>query len=68
VDASLDGANVERFANLVCDSSERSQFLLITHNPTTIEAAPNWYGVTMREPGISSVISYRVPAQAAVSP
>ena len=67
VDASLDGANVERFANLVCDSSERSQFLLITHNPTTIEAAPNWYGVTMREPGISSVISYRVPAQAAVS-
>lgn len=61
VDAPLDGANVEKFVRLVREFSERSQFLVITHNPVTMEAAPTWYGVTMREPGVSSIISYRVP-------
>ncbi|CEK13151.1 condensin subunit Smc [Chthonomonas calidirosea] len=61
VDAPLDGANVEKFVQLVREFSERSQFLVITHNPVTMEAAPIWYGVTMREPGVSSIISYRVP-------
>lgn len=65
VDAPLDGANVEKFTHLVRDFSARSQFLLITHNPTTMEAAPTWYGITMREPGVSSVLSYRVPEQTA---
>jgi chromosome segregation protein len=63
VDAPLDGANVEKFTHLVKEFSERSQFLLITHNPTTMEGAPTWYGVTMREPGISSILSYRVPQE-----
>lgn len=63
VDAPLDGANVEKYTLLVKEFAERSQFLLITHNPTTMEAAPTWYGVTMREPGISSVLSYRVPQE-----
>ncbi len=67
VDAPLDGANVEKFTHLIRDFSERSQFLLITHNPTTMEAAPNWYGITMREPGISSVLSYRVPQESTVA-
>lgn len=67
VDAPLDGANVEKFTRLVAEFSQRSQFLLITHNPTTMEAAPTWYGVTMREPGISSILSYRVPQQATVT-
>ncbi|HLJ55458.1 MAG TPA: chromosome segregation protein SMC, partial [Chthonomonadaceae bacterium] len=67
VDAPLDGVNVEKFTNLVRDFSERSQFLLITHNPTTMEAAPNWYGITMRQPGVSSVLSYRVPAETTTS-
>ena len=64
VDAPLDGANVEKYTHLVREFSQRSQFLLITHNPTTMEAAPTWYGVTMREAGVSSVLSYRVPAEA----
>lgn len=64
VDAPLDGANVEKYTQLVKEFSERSQFLLITHNPVTMESAPTWYGVTMREPGISSVLAYRVPAEA----
>ena len=61
VDAPLDGANVERFADLLREFGQRSQFIIITHNPTTMEAAPIWYGVTMREPGISHVLSMQVP-------
>lgn len=58
VDASLDGQNVERFVELVQDFSRGTQFVVITHNPTTMEGAPRWYGVTMQEPGVSRVISY----------
>ena len=67
VDAPLDGVNVEKFTRLVKDFSERSQFLIITHNPVTMESAPSWYGVTMREAGVSSVLSYRVPQEATES-
>lgn len=62
VDAPLDGANVERFADLLRDFGRDTQFLVITHNPTTMEAAPIWYGVTMQEPGISRILSLHVPA------
>ena len=51
VDAPLDGANVERFADLLREFGEKSQMIVITHNPTTMEAAPVWYGVTMQAPG-----------------
>ena len=61
VDAPLDGANVERFADLLREFGERSQFIIITHNPTTMEAAPVWYGVTMQAPGVSSVLGLQVP-------
>ncbi len=61
VDAPLDGANVEKFADIVRDFGRRSQFILITHNATTMEAAPLWYGVTMQEPGVSRGLSMRVP-------
>ena len=67
VDAPLDGANVAKFADLVREFSQRSQFLLITHNPTTMEATPLWYGVTMQEPGVSTILAYRVPEQATAS-
>jgi len=65
VDAPLDGANVERFADLLREFGVRSQFIIITHNPTTMEAAPLWYGVTMQEPGISRVLSMAVPDMSA---
>ncbi len=68
VDAPLDGANVARFAALVREFSQESQFLIITHNPATMEATPMWYGVTMREQGVSSVLSYRVPQEATPTP
>ena len=63
VDAPLDGSNVDRFVDLLRDFSRNTQFLVITHNPTTIEAASRWYGVTMQEPGVSRVISYQPPSR-----
>jgi chromosome segregation protein len=67
VDAPLDGPNVEKFIELVNDFSRDTQFLVITHNPTTMEASPRWYGVTMQEAGVSRILSYRVPESAIVS-
>lgn len=61
VDAPLDGANVERFVQLIKEFSLNTQFLVITHNPATMESAPRWYGVTMHDPGISKVLAYTVP-------
>ncbi len=56
VDAALDEANVERFSQLVRDLGSDAQLLLVTHNKKTMELAQRMYGVTMREPGVSSVI------------
>lgn len=61
VDAPLDGRNVERFAAMLTDFSHEAQFVVITHNPTTIEAAPVWFGVTMQEPGVSTLAPVRLP-------
>ena len=61
VDAPLDGANVEKFADLLRDFGAASQLIVITHNATTMEAAPLWFGITMQEPGISRGISMVVP-------
>ncbi|MGC8785602.1 MAG: chromosome segregation protein SMC [Armatimonadota bacterium] len=66
VDAALDGANVEKFAELLRDYSRHSQVIIITHNPVTMECADVWYGVTMQEQGVSRVISYRAPKEAMV--
>ena len=57
VDAPLDDANIGRFTSLVRDMSQHSQFIVITHNKRTMQAADVLYGVTMEEPGISKVIS-----------
>jgi chromosome segregation protein len=57
VDAPLDDANIGRFAGLVREMSDRSQFIVITHNKRTMQTADVLYGVTMEEPGISKVIS-----------
>jgi chromosome segregation protein len=57
VDAPLDDANVGRFNQMVREMSEHSQFILITHNKRTMEAASALYGITMQEPGVSKVIS-----------
>lgn len=57
VDAPLDEANVDRYNELVREMTDRSQFIMITHNKRTMEAADNLYGVTMQEPGVSKLVS-----------
>ena len=61
VDAPLDDANVGRFVRMLNQFKTRTQFIVITHNPrTTTEAADAVYGVTMQEPGVSSLVSVRM--------
>jgi len=57
VDAPLDEANVGRFCAMVLEMSEKVQFLFVTHNKATMEAAHQLAGVTMREPGVSRLVS-----------
>jgi len=60
VDAPLDDANVDRFAQMVRDMSSETQFIVITHSKRTMETASTLYGVTMEEPGISKIVSVRL--------
>jgi chromosome segregation protein len=60
VDAPLDDANVERFADLVEAMTDHTQFVLVTHNRRTMARADLLYGVTMEEPGVSKVVSVRM--------
>ena len=57
VDAALDDANVERFCAMVESFAAESQMIIVTHNKKTMEIADRLYGVTMSEPGISSIVS-----------
>jgi chromosome segregation protein len=67
VDAPLDDANIGRFVRMLTQFKTRTQFIVITHNPrTTTEAADAVYGVTMQEPGVSSLVSVRMRGAAAV--
>jgi chromosome segregation protein len=61
VDAPLDDANIGRFVRMLNEFKLKTQFIVITHNPrTTTEAADAVYGITMQEPGVSSVVSVRM--------
>jgi chromosome segregation protein len=57
VDAALDDANVDRLSAMIRELSNDSQMLIVTHNKKTMELASRMYGVTMQEPGVSSIIS-----------
>ena len=59
VDAPLDDANVGRFVSKIADMAERTQFIVITHNKRTMEAARALYGVTMQEAGVSKIVSVK---------
>jgi chromosome segregation protein len=59
VDAPLDDANVERFLKMLKRFSDKTQFVVITHNKVTMEAASLLYGVTMQELGVSKLVSVR---------
>jgi chromosome segregation protein len=57
VDAPLDDANVGRFSEIVREMAEQVQFIIITHNKTTMEAMQQLTGVTMNEPGVSRLVA-----------
>ena len=57
VDAPLDDANVGRFSDILKEMSERVQFVIITHNKTTMETMRQLTGVTMHEPGVSRMVA-----------
>ena len=60
VDAPLDDANVGRFTRLLEEFKAATQFIVITHNPRTMQSADAVYGVTMQEPGISTIVGVRL--------
>ena len=60
VDAPLDENNIGRFIRLLQDFKAETQFVVITHNPRTIEAADWIYGVTMEEPGVSTLVGVKL--------
>jgi chromosome segregation protein len=60
VDAPLDEANIGRFCEMIRGHANASQFLLITHNKSTMEVADHLYGVTMGDPGVSRAVSVRL--------
>jgi chromosome segregation ATPase len=62
VEAALDDANIGRFTELLRRFSDRAQFIVVTHQKRTIEAADILYGVTMGADGISQVVSKRLTA------
>jgi chromosome segregation protein len=60
VDAPLDDANIGRFVNMLRSFTDRIQFIVITHNKKTMEAANHLYGVTMQELGVSRMVSVHI--------
>ena len=64
VEAALDDANISRFVELLRRYSDRAQFIVITHQKRTMEAADVLYGVTIGADGISQIVSRRLPREA----
>jgi chromosome segregation protein len=60
VDAPLDDANIHRFLKVLRELCTQTQFIVITHNRKTMEAADVLYGVTMEEPGLSRIVSVQL--------
>jgi chromosome segregation protein len=66
VEAALDDLNIDRFLRLLRRYSRRAQFIVVTHQKRTMEAADTLYGVSMGDDGVSKVISRRLPREDAV--
>ncbi len=66
VDAPLDDANIERFANMIKRFSDDTQFIIITHNKKTMGKAEMMYGITMPETGISRLVGVQLDEVAEV--
>ncbi len=60
IEAALDDANVERFANYLKNFSDNTQFIVITHKKVTMSLADTLFGVTMQEKGVSKIVSVKL--------
>ncbi|MEX2106486.1 MAG: AAA family ATPase [Solirubrobacterales bacterium] len=65
VEAALDDANIDRFLQLIRRFSDRAQFIIVTHQKRTMDAADVLYGVSMGGDGVTKVVSRRLPRDAA---
>jgi chromosome segregation protein len=65
VEAALDDFNIGRFLDLLRTHADRAQFIVVTHQKRTMEAADTLYGVSMGDDGVSKVVSRRLPREAA---
>ncbi|MGH2838991.1 MAG: AAA family ATPase, partial [Thermoleophilaceae bacterium] len=63
VEAALDDLNIDRFLQLVHEYSGRAQFIIVTHQKRTMDAADVLYGVSMGGDGISKVVSRKLPTR-----
>ncbi|HEX6697652.1 MAG TPA: AAA family ATPase, partial [Solirubrobacteraceae bacterium] len=63
VEAALDDFNIGRFLNLLRAHAGRAQFIVVTHQKRTMEAADTLYGVSMGDDGVSKVVSRRLPRE-----
>jgi chromosome segregation ATPase len=63
VEAALDDANIDRFLQLIRRFSSRAQFVIVTHQKRTMDAADVLYGVTMGDDGVTRVVSRRLPRE-----
>lgn len=59
VDAPLDDANIDRYIKIIRKFAQETQFIIVTHNKRTMEAADSMYGVTMAEQGISTIVNVK---------
>jgi len=67
VEAALDDTNIGRFVELLRRYADRAQFIVITHQKRTMEAADILYGVTMGADGVSQIVSRRLPREEAAA-
>jgi len=67
VEAALDDANIDRFLQLVRRFSDRAQFVIVTHQKRTMDAADVLYGVSMGGDGVTKVVSRRLPRESAAT-
>ncbi len=68
VEAALDDPNITRFLELLRTYADRAQFIVVTHQKRTMEAADTLYGVSMGDDGVSKVISRRLPREEPTAP
>jgi len=67
VEAALDDLNIGRFLELLRANADRAQFIVVTHQKRTMEAADTLYGVSIGDDGVSKVVSRKLPREAVAS-